>query len=422
MNEIHQFIDANMAIVNFFYGLVFFILGLAIALQQRALSNFRLARHLWLLAAFGIIHGTMEWGSVFIPVQSEYVSETWINALVITQKIARAVSFAFLLQFAISMIAPRLPWIPRIKTFVRYYAPLWSLAISVMGIFILPGELGEGWIRYLLAFPAAFLTAAAFFLERKSFAEPTFRAARANLTFTSISFGIYALVGGLVVPEKTLWPLSWFKYETVFAVTSFPIQLYRAVIGLAMAFFIIKTLSLFDIEIRNRVELIERNQALLEDRQRIARDLHDGVIQSIYAAGLQLVAATRKLEPQPVEAAAIIRRVTGQLNSLISDIRSYIFELSPAAADRGNLIEDLKHLLDDCSYCCPIETELIVQGEMVELTPLQKQNLNLITRECLGNIAKHSLASRVESKMDYRTDGLEYSLKDNGIGIEASRN
>src|SRR4030065_269322 len=103
MNSIYQVINVNMTLVYFVYGLVYFVFGLAIVLQQRALSNFRLARHLWLLAAFGIIHGSMEWGSVFIPIQATYLSEPWINALLVTQDIAMAVSFAFLFQFAITM-------------------------------------------------------------------------------------------------------------------------------------------------------------------------------------------------------------------------------------------------------------------------------------------------------------------------------
>jgi len=421
MISIHHFIETNMALVYFFYGLVYFVFGLAIVLQQRALSNFRLARHLWLLAAFGIIHGIMEWGSLFIPVQSEYVSEAWVNGLFVTQRIARVISFCFLLQFAIVIIVPRLPRIPGINVFLRFLAPLWGLFIAILGILVLPENVGDSLIRYLLAFPAASMTAIALLLERNTFMGPSFRAARNNLTMTSIAFGLYAFAAGLVVPKSTLWPLSWFSYENVFFSTGFPIQLYRAVIGLAMAFFIIKTLSLFDIEVRHRIELTERNEALLEDRHRIARDLHDGVVQSIFAAGLHLEAANQTLAQGSDEVGPTIRRVKNQLHEVIADIRRYIFDLDPKQAGRGELVLTLKRLLDEFSSSCPMDTSLTVTGDEVELSLQQKQDLVLITRECLANVAKHSLASRVELKLDYQTGGIEYVLEDNGIGIEIKR-
>ncbi|MBI5870792.1 MAG: hypothetical protein HZB44_07555 [Actinobacteria bacterium] len=420
MDFIYQVIDANMTLVYFIYGLVYFVFGLAIVLQQRSLSNFRLARHLWLLAAFGIIHGIMEWGNVFIPIQATYLSEAWIDALYVTQDIARAVSFAFLLQFAVTMLVPRISWIGHKNLVIRIYAPLWSIFVSVIGIVFIEGNAGEHWIRYLLAFPAAALTAVAFFMERKAIVGLPQSAAKTNLVMTSIAFLAYAVVGGLVVPENTLpWPLEWLHYENVFSTTGFPIQLYRAAVGLAMAFFIIRSLSIFDIELRNRVELTERNQVLLEDRHRIARDLHDGVVQSIYAAGLQLEVATDSLPPGASEAKPIIDRVKVQLNEVIADIRRYIFELGSTQDEKSALIVALKRMLDEFSSICPTETSLEINGEIVVLSQQHKQNIILITRECLANVAKHSLASRVGLRLDYKADGLKYVFMDNGVGIES---
>jgi len=420
MNSIHQVIDVNMTLVYFIYGLVYFVFGLAIVLQQRALSNFRLARHLWLLAAFGIIHGTMEWGSVFIPLQSAYLSDSWIEFLLFLQKIAMAVSFAFLFQFAMTMLAPRILWIEDKKLIIRVFAPLWSFIVSFIGIVFLEGSASEHWIRYLLAFPAAALTAVALLLERRSIIGLPSSAARLNLTMTAIAFMAYAVVAGLVVPVNDLpGPLAWLHYENIFTTTSIPIQIYRAAVGLAMAFFIIRTLSIFDIELRNRVELTERSQALLEDRHRIARDLHDGVVQSIYAAGMQLEVATESMPPGTGEATSIVDRVKGQLNEVINDIRRYIFELDPAQAEKSALIVALKRLLDEFSSICTTETNLEISGEVVKLSQQHKQNIILITKECLANVAKHSLASRVDLRLDYLADGLQYVFTDNGVGINA---
>ncbi len=64
----------NHEIIYFIYGLMFFVLGLAIALQSRHSSHLELARSLNWLAAFGFLHGFHEWGDLFIPLQAEYLA------------------------------------------------------------------------------------------------------------------------------------------------------------------------------------------------------------------------------------------------------------------------------------------------------------------------------------------------------------
>ena len=70
MNFIQNFFSVNHEIIYFIYGLVFFVLGLAIALQSRHSSRLDLARNLTWLAAFGFLHGFNEWGDLFIPLQA----------------------------------------------------------------------------------------------------------------------------------------------------------------------------------------------------------------------------------------------------------------------------------------------------------------------------------------------------------------
>ena len=74
MNFIQNFFSVNYEIIYFTYGLVFFVLGLAIALQSRHSSRLDLARDLTWLAAFGFLHGFNEWGDLFIPLQAQYLS------------------------------------------------------------------------------------------------------------------------------------------------------------------------------------------------------------------------------------------------------------------------------------------------------------------------------------------------------------
>src|SRR5512140_449883 len=102
-----DFFQQNRQIVYFVYGGAFFVLGLAISLQSRKHSQIGWARYLWLLAAFGFIHGAFEWGSVFIPIQQNYLSSDAIKTFHLLQLSLEAVSFLALFQFGAELIALR---------------------------------------------------------------------------------------------------------------------------------------------------------------------------------------------------------------------------------------------------------------------------------------------------------------------------
>src|SRR5512142_2898940 len=99
------FFDQNQQLILFVYGLVFFVMGLAIILQSRRASRLELARSLSWLAAFGITHGLTEWADVFIPMQATYNPATFVQGLRILQLVLLSVSFACLLQFGLSLLS-----------------------------------------------------------------------------------------------------------------------------------------------------------------------------------------------------------------------------------------------------------------------------------------------------------------------------
>src|SRR5512147_1312672 len=104
MNPIAQLFAENERLILFLYGLVFFVMGLAIVLQSRRASRLELARSLGWLAAFGITHGLNEWGDLFIPIQAAYTPQTVIRLLYLVQLVLLSVSFACLLQFGVSLL------------------------------------------------------------------------------------------------------------------------------------------------------------------------------------------------------------------------------------------------------------------------------------------------------------------------------
>src|SRR5512135_372150 len=129
MPELRAWFVANRPIIVFIYGQVFFVLGIAILLQSRRYSRLDLARSLPWLAAFGILHSLNEWGDLFIPIQTPFVSHLVLHLLHAAQTLLLASSFACLLQFAIDLLQPlpkRWRWLsfaPIVVWFIWFAGP-----------------------------------------------------------------------------------------------------------------------------------------------------------------------------------------------------------------------------------------------------------------------------------------------------------
>src|SRR5690349_5883572 len=104
MDWLRDLFETNQLIVLSIHGQVFFVMGLAIALQQRKRSRLALAQALPWLAAFGVADAFVEWGYLFIPVQSGFLPGTLIEGLLWLQLALRGIAFALLLQFGAELL------------------------------------------------------------------------------------------------------------------------------------------------------------------------------------------------------------------------------------------------------------------------------------------------------------------------------
>jgi signal transduction histidine kinase len=148
-------------------------------------------------------------------------------------------------------------------------------------------------------------------------------------------------------------------------------------------------------------------------------DLHDGVIQSIYAVGLTLEYVQAQLADGNSEGAS--ERLKGALealNATIRDIRAYILDLRPRRFDGNNLISGLKQLLAEFKANTLMMVELNADPAADEkLTPEIRHALFHIAQEALSNAARHSRAARMEVRLLDEEDGPYLALRDNGRGF-----
>ena len=141
-----------------------------------------------------------------------------------------------------------------------------------------------------------------------------------------------------------------------------------------------------------------RRLAILEERERIGMDLHDGVIQSIYAVGLTLEHARLLIPDDPMQSKGRIDHAIEDLNHTIKDIRAYILDLRPRQMDEENLLDGLKRLVAELKSNTRIEVTLESPEDSFHKLP-QSQALALfhISQEALANIAKHAQAYQSEN-------------------------
>ncbi len=162
--------------------------------------------------------------------------------------------------------------------------------------------------------------------------------------------------------------------------------------------------------------------AIVEERERIGKDLHDSVIQAIYAVGLSLDDVPEMMDEEPNEARRRVERAIDSLDQTIRDIRNFIFGLRPALLDGVGVVEGLAALADEFRVNTMIDVELRA-GPTVSapyIGPDPTAELLSIAREALSNIARHARATRAELTIDPdpAIAGLEIVIADNGSGFE----
>ena len=423
MDLLITFFEVNKAIIYFVYGLAFFVMGLVVALQSRQSSQLELARSLNWLAGFGILHGLNEWGDLFIPIQSAYLPTSVVNLLYIVQLVLLALSFMCLFAFGVSLLRPFgiSRWLAA--------APTALFAIWVFFTFFVLTTLYQDQVtwhhianalaRYFIAFPGGLLAAYSLREHAKRrilpLQVPTIYAA---LRISGIALGAYAILGGLIPPPIPFWPGNIINRDSVQMWIGIPPLAFRALIGLVLAISIIRALEVFKLETDQRIESLERSSILNAERERIARDLHDGAIQKVYTAGLLVQSAYKLTEPQS-ELSNRMERAAAALSEAIVDLRSNLQALHEGTSTQVEpLIELLQHVADDPHYTTMVHIELETNlGPDSSLSPLRSGHVIGIVNEAMSNILRHAKARHVHISATREAEVLTITIHDDGTGF-----
>jgi PAS domain S-box-containing protein len=160
--------------------------------------------------------------------------------------------------------------------------------------------------------------------------------------------------------------------------------------------------------------------AILEERERFARDLHDGIIQSIYAVGLVLDQAKADIFPSSQATREQIDLSLKNLAVVIQDIRNYIFDLRPQATKHRGLKARLDGLIKEVKVNTLLPIESNIDPDInAELSDWQASHVFHICHESLSNAIRHAKPSRIAISLN-KDDGdiITLIVADNGTGFD----
>jgi signal transduction histidine kinase len=227
------------------------------------------------------------------------------------------------------------------------------------------------------------------------------------------------VVGGLVAMPAPLPLAELLNAATVVQATGVPIEVLRSATGLVIAVAVILALDLFEQETDRALAEARRRELLTRERERIARDLHDGIIQSIYAAGLHLDEATASLEPDGELPRRRIATVMGELERIGNDIRRMIFDLRSTSLESLDAEEIVRSVADELRANTLVGLDLQVAGDWdPRLSPDQAAELRQLVHEAFSNILRHARAHHVTVRLTRSRRRLALEITDDGVGFD----
>lgn len=186
--------------------------------------------------------------------------------------------------------------------------------------------------------------------------------------------------------------------------------------------------SSFEHQQELRREVAERRHAeaelqrTLEERARLGRDLHDGVIQSLYAAGMGLAAARKRMPSDPAAAERHLAHVADVLNDTIHDVRDFITGLEPESLRADAFAQSVTNLFHTMNAADSARAIIEIDDETARrLPPSLRTDLLLVLREAMSNALRHGQAGLLSIRLHAapgRPDLAHLTITDDGAGFD----
>lgn len=480
MDPLALFFQHNIIIIYFFYGLAFFCMGLAVWLESGRTAEFRMARAMGPLAGFGIVHGLHEWFEMFQRLGR--AEATTLPDWLLSDELRLlhlVVSFVLLIMFGVRLIYYSRQNESQTgaddRGLVIFAAggllAVWALSLVVTRWVYQPDA--ETFLtavdvlaRYTLGIPGALLASWAIVLEQQTFSLRGMSGTGRDLLRAALALFLYGVVGQAFPKQSFLFPANVINGDWFALTFSIPIQLFRAIAATIMAFFILRALRAFELE--NQERLLNANKAKLDaqqealavqqqarlqtealnqqlqqayqtlqtreavqrdllhqvvtaqeqERQRIARDLHDSTGQALTALGLGFAAVRDGVQNNPDVAIRQVDQLKKLSMQALEELRDLISNLRPSVLDNLGLVPALQNHVKEFENRTAVPVELLVNGRRRRLPPEMETIIFRLVQEALTNVSRHAAAHQVNIQLNFQPDTLQLTIQDDGRGFD----
>jgi signal transduction histidine kinase len=260
MNPISAFFVRNIIVVFFFYGLAFFVMGVALLLASRRQSSFRFVQAIRPLAAFGILHGLHEWYEMYqkyAALTGGYIPALWEEMVRLG---TLAASFVALILFGVALLNHHdeggrgQRYLP-----VAGMLLLWGVGIGLVAQRFEATSMdliavGDVLARYGLGIPGALLGTWALMAQQRTFREHNMAQFGRDLVWCATALFLFGVVGQIFVRPTLLVPTQILNSTLFLQWFGIPVQLFRGLMAVVMTFYMVHALNAFEVENQRRLE------------------------------------------------------------------------------------------------------------------------------------------------------------------------
>lgn len=163
-----------------------------------------------------------------------------------------------------------------------------------------------------------------------------------------------------------------------------------------------------------------RYAMLASERERIAREMHDGISQSLFSVSLGMELAKKQVVRSPLDAVRTLDDLGTQLSRSAAELRRLIYDLRPGKLQELGLVGSLEVWVHEVTRGSSIRGKTEVSGPVCTLGPSQEACLYRVAKEAVSNAVRHSGGSRVSVRIDYLPDSVVLTVADDGKGLAAT--
>lgn len=184
----------------------------------------------------------------------------------------------------------------------------------------------------------------------------------------------------------------------------------------------ISILSAFAAAAIENAQLAEQSRYVLlaSERDRIASEMHDGVVQSLFSISLGMELCKRQVARDPAGVADRLDELQERLNRSMTELRRFIYDLRPMKLSQLGLVGALELWIAEVTVGSEMRGHLVIEGDMPRMTPAQESCIYRIAKEAVSNAVRHSNGSRCEVRIAFSDGWAVLTISDDGDGFDSA--